>query len=64
MRLFENIKKMLQKKRIPEKLTRLENIAIIERVNAKSCLLNDPDPLSQDECTKLFYTKEEAEEIF
>ena len=64
MRLFENIKKMLQKKRIPEKLTRLENMAIIERVNAKSCLLNDPDPLSQDEYTKLFYTKEEAEEIF
>ncbi len=64
MRLFENIKKMLQKKRIPEKLTRLENMAIIERVNAKSCLLNDPDPLSQDEYTKLFYTKEEVEEIF
>ena len=64
MQLFENIKKLLQKKRIPEKLAKLENIAIIERVNAKSCLLNDPDPLSQDECTKLFYTKEEAEEIF
>ena len=64
MRLFENIKKILQKKRIPEKLTRLENIAIIERINAKSCLLNDSDPLSQDECTKLFYTKKETEEIF
>ncbi len=64
MRLFESIKKMLYKKRIPEKLVKLENIAAAERVNARSCLLNNSYSLSQDECTKLFYTKEEAEEIF
>lgn len=64
MHLFEKIKRLLHDKGIPEKLQELENSAIIERENARLCLLNDSDFLSQEECTKLFYTKEEAEEIF
>ncbi len=62
-RMFEKINKMLLERRIPDKLVRLEKKAIINRRNAKFYLLKNAVKPSE-ECMKLFYTREEAEEIF
>lgn len=63
-RLFSKIKKILLKKEIPQKLTDLENTAIIARERARVHLLSKTGPLSSDEYKNLFYTTEETEEIF
>ncbi|MGM0365990.1 MAG: hypothetical protein ACQEP5_05585 [Actinomycetota bacterium] len=62
--LFREIKGMLLKKRIPEKLKCLENNAIQERKKAQQYLLNPESSLSNDEYSRLFFTKEETDEIF
>lgn len=63
-RIFKKIKRMLLEKKIPEKLQIIEKKAIINRKSAKSYLLDGTGALSEEECVKLFYTKEESEEIF
>jgi len=62
--LFENIKRILQEKSIPQKLSDLENTAVIEREKARSYLLAGTETILQDEYKNLFYTTEETEEIF
>jgi len=62
--LFEKIKKMLSENKIPDKLDELEKHAIENRKNAESYLLNKKGTLLEEEYMKLFYTEEEAEEIF
>jgi hypothetical protein len=63
-RLFYNIIKILFEKKIPQKLSDLENTATIAREKARSYLLKGSDPPSNDEYKNLFYTTEEKEEIF
>jgi len=64
MILFKNVKEMLSQNKIPEKLRKMEEAAIIKRQDAVSYLLNNSGTLKQDEYRNLFYTKEETEEIF
>ncbi len=63
-KIFEKIKKMLLKRKIPEKLRAIKEKAITNRKNAESYLLNNTDVLPEEEYLKLFYTKQEKEEIF
>ena len=63
-KIFEKIKKMLLERKIPEKLHVIEEKAITNRKNAESYLLNKTGVLPEEECLKLFYTKQEKEEIF
>jgi hypothetical protein len=63
-RMFEDIKKMLLERKINNKLAELEDKARINRLEATRCLLEGGGkPLSR-EWMNLFYTREEAEEIF
>jgi len=63
-RLFENIKKMLFERKIPEKLAELEEKARINRLEAISRLLESGDKHPSKDWMHLFYTREEEEEIF
>jgi len=63
-KIFEKVKKMLSKRKIQEKLLALGGKAIANRENAKSYLLSNTYILPEEECMKLFYTKQEREEIF
>jgi hypothetical protein len=63
-RMFENIKKMLFERKIDDKLAELENKAKINRLEATSWLLEGTDKSLSPECINLFYTREEAEEVF
>jgi len=62
--IFDKIKNMLIERKIPDKLDEIEKAAIINRKHAKSYLLKGMGPLPEEECMKLFYTREETEEIF
>ena len=62
--MFDKIKNMLIERKIPDKLDEAEKAAIINRKHARSYLLKGSGPLPEEECMKLFYTREEAEEIF
>ena len=62
--IFEKIKGMLLENRIPEKLLAIEKKAVAERENARSYLLSSTEILPEEEYMKLFYTKQEKEEIF
>jgi len=62
--IFKKIRGMLLESRIPEKLLAIEEKAIVNRENARSYLLSSTDILPEEECMKLFYTKQEKEEIF
>jgi hypothetical protein len=62
-RMFGKIKKMLSERKIPDRLGRMEQEAIVNRREAESFLLKY-GVKSPEECMKLFYTREEAEEIF
>ncbi|MCB4756935.1 MAG: hypothetical protein LHV69_07905 [Elusimicrobia bacterium] len=63
-RIFDKIQRMLSKKGVPEKLSAMEKKAFRDRENAQSYLLEGTGALSEVEVLKLFYTKEETEEIF
>lgn len=63
-KIFNKIKEMILEKKIPDKLARLEERAIVNRKNAATYLLKGTGPLPEEESIKLFYTKEETEEIF
>ncbi len=62
--MFEKIKKMLAEKAIPDKLARLESMAVQDRKQAIVSLLNSTGGILDEEYNKLFYTKEEIAEIF
>ncbi len=62
--IFKEIKDMLLKKHIPEKLKILKDKAILERETAQKYLLSSHHPLTDDENSRLFFTKEESDEIF
>ncbi len=62
-RIFGKIRKMLSERKIPDRLGKMEQEAIVNRRNAESYLLKY-GVRSSEECMKLFYTREEAEEIF
>jgi len=63
-KIFEKIKKMVLERKIPEKLRVIREKAINNRKNAESYLLNSTGVLPEEEYLKLFYTKQEKEEIF
>ena len=63
-KIFKKIKKMLLERKIPDKLRVIEEKAITNRKDAESYLLNNTGVLPEEECLKLFYTKQEKEEIF
>jgi hypothetical protein len=62
--MFENIKKMLLERKIDDKLAALEKKARKNRLAAISDLLGSGDKPLSPEWMHLFYTQEEAEEIF
>ncbi len=62
--LLDRIRRMLAERGIPEKLLTMEKKALLERKEAESYLLDRVNSISRDEWMKLFYTKEEKEEIF
>lgn len=62
--IFQTIKDLVKEYKIPQKLKELENKASENRKKAESYLLDQVDGLSEKEFQKLFYTKEEGEEIF
>ena len=55
---------MVLERKIPEKLRVIREKAINNRKNAESYLLNSTGVLPEEEYLKLFYTKQEKEEIF
>jgi hypothetical protein len=63
-KIFDKIKSMLLKRGIPKKLSELESEAIINRKDAESYLLKSKALIKEEEYMKLFYTKQEKEEIF
>lgn len=64
MRIFEKIKKMLTEKSVPEKLADLEKEAIKDREQAIISLSDSTGGILEEGYSKLFYTREEIEEIF
>lgn len=62
--IFNEVKKLLIDKGIPEKIAALEKEALINRINAESYLLKCAGTLTDENVMKLFYTKEEKEEFF
>jgi hypothetical protein len=62
--IFRRIKAMLLERKIPEKIKALEDEAIMNRKNAESYLLECNGLLQEEEYIKLFYTRQEKEEIF
>ncbi len=63
-RLYETIKGMLSRNGIPEKLKKLEKMAVLERKKAQDFLLHRPSKASNAQYSRLFFTKEESGEIF
>ena len=62
--IFDRIQEMLKEKGISEKIEVLTEEATLNRKEAEATLLGGDGKLSAEESFKLFYTKEEAEEIF
>lgn len=62
--IFRKIKEMLLEGKIPEKLPVLGKEAMISRKNAESYFLESTGMSLEEGCVKLFYTKQEKEEIF
>lgn len=63
-KIFEKIKKMILERKIPEKLRVIEEKAVANRKEAESYLLKSTSEIGEEEYLKLFYTRQEKEEIF
>jgi hypothetical protein len=63
-KIFEKIKKMIIESKIPEKLHIIEEKAVTNREKAESYLLKSSTEISEEDYLKLFYTRQEKEEIF
>ncbi|MFC2158823.1 hypothetical protein ACFLT9_13400, partial [Acidobacteriota bacterium] len=61
---FDRIKEMLGEFSIPERLGSLTEEAHKNRSQAEDFLLGGTGSLSEEESLKLFYTRDEADEIF
>ncbi len=61
--LFNEVKKMIVKEGVPERIALMEKKAVIHRENARLQLLKCDDSLYNGEIMNLFYTKEENEEF-
>ena len=62
--LFNQIKTLLSQHEIPEKLRRIEEKAVRDRKKAEEYLLSCAEGISEREYQSLFYTADEADEIF
>ena len=62
--VFDQVKNLLEKNGIPAKIASLEKKAMVLRKQAEACLLDGGEELSEEESLKLFFTREEADEIF
>lgn len=62
--IFDRVKNLLEKNGIPAKIASLEEKAAVLRKQAESCLLDGGEELNEEESLKLFFTREEADEIF
>ncbi|MCJ7681062.1 MAG: nucleotidyltransferase domain-containing protein [Candidatus Aminicenantes bacterium] len=62
--IFRCIQKMLDERGISKKIKTLTDEAGVNRLEAEATLLGREGKMSEEESFKLFYTKEEAEEIF
>jgi hypothetical protein len=62
--MFEEIKRLLDAFHIPERIVRLEEEAVRNRTAAEETLKNRNGTLSDESSLKLFFTKEESDEIF
>ena len=63
-KIFGRIREMLAEKEILQKINFLREKAIREREEAEKYLLSNVDSVTREEWMKLFYTKDEKEEIF
>jgi hypothetical protein len=63
-KIFEKIKRMILERKIPEKLRIIEEKAVTNREKAESYLLKSTAKIGQEDYLKLFYTRQEKEEIF
>jgi hypothetical protein len=63
-KIFEKIKSMIQENKIPEKLHLIEEKAVTNREEAESYLLESNAEIDEEDYLKLFYTRQEKEEIF
>ncbi len=61
---FNKIRKMLIEKDIPLKIKSMKDKAVRDRKDAEKYLLSNVNSITRDEWMKLFYTKDEKEEIF
>lgn len=62
--IFDRVKGLLQEYGIPGKIAALEKKASMTRLQAEACLLKGDKDLTEEESLKLFFTREEADEIF
>lgn len=62
--IFDRVKSLLEEYAIPNKIAALEKKASSERIQAEACLLGGERKLTEEESLKLFFTHEEADEIF
>ena len=63
-RIFGQVKQMLKDNNIPEKIENMSNKAAGLRKRAEASLLKGEEKMSREESLKLFFTREEADEIF
>jgi hypothetical protein len=62
--LFDRIKKLVQEQGVPEKIRGISEHAIQERRRAEAYLLSCEEGISEEEYQPLFYTADEADEIY
>lgn len=62
--LFNEVKEMMAKESIPQRIALMEEKAVIHREKARLQLLKCDEALYNEEIMNLFYTKEENEEFF
>ena len=62
--LFDLIKQRVQEHGIPEKIIQIAEHAVQERLRAETYLLSREEGISEEEYQPLFYTADEADEIY
>jgi hypothetical protein len=62
--IFDRVKNLLTEYGIPEKIASLEKEASTARLQAEACLLKGEQTITEEDSLKLFFTHEEADEIF
>jgi len=62
--IFDRVKGLLREHGIPGKIAALDKKASMTRLQAEACLLKGGQDLTEEESLKLFFTREESDEIF